>query len=154
MLRAVGARHSPNACAMVRGGCDDGLVDLSRLDRLLSVAAQPASRGGGALVTVEAGMTLAALNAHLDARGLALPVLGSISAQTVAGALATGTHGSAGACGEARAARRGHGAGRARAGRICCARERTRTPPLNRLRLAPAPRPQRRTARCTRCSKA
>ena len=84
---------------MVRGGCDDGLVDLSRLDRLLSVAALPPSRGGGALVTVEAGMTLAALNAHLDARGLALPVLGSISAQTVAGALATGTHGSAGACG-------------------------------------------------------
>ena len=38
-------------------------------------------------------MRLAALNEHLARVGLALPNLGSISAQSVAGALATGTHG-------------------------------------------------------------
>ena len=42
---------------------------------------------------MEAGITLAALNRGLQERGLALPNLGDIDAQTLAGALATGTHG-------------------------------------------------------------
>ena len=41
----------------------------------------------------EAGITLAALNRGLQERGLALPNLGDIDAQSLAGALATGTHG-------------------------------------------------------------
>lgn len=45
-------------------------------------------------VTVQAGIQLRALTQALDAVGLAMPILGSVSDQTVAGALSTGTHGS------------------------------------------------------------
>jgi FAD-linked oxidoreductase len=44
-------------------------------------------------VTVEAGITLRALNRTLALYGLALPNLGDIEYQTLSGALATGTHG-------------------------------------------------------------
>lgn len=47
----------------------------------------------GTLVTVRAGTTLRQLNAALDTLGLALANLGDIDAQTVAGAISTGTHG-------------------------------------------------------------
>ncbi|GAA1330405.1 D-arabinono-1,4-lactone oxidase [Saccharothrix algeriensis] len=47
----------------------------------------------GPLVTVRAGTTLRNLNALLDGLGLALPNLGDIDAQTIAGAISTGTHG-------------------------------------------------------------
>ncbi|MEU7526471.1 D-arabinono-1,4-lactone oxidase [Saccharothrix sp. NPDC042600] len=47
----------------------------------------------GPLVTVRAGTTLRQLNALLDRLGLALANLGDIDAQTVAGAISTGTHG-------------------------------------------------------------
>jgi FAD/FMN-containing dehydrogenase len=43
--------------------------------------------------TVEAGISLAHLNEALEAKGLALPMLGSISDQTLGGTLACGTHG-------------------------------------------------------------
>jgi L-gulonolactone oxidase len=45
-------------------------------------------------VTVESGISLEALNQALDREGLALSSLGSISDQTLGGALACGTHGS------------------------------------------------------------
>ena len=45
------------------------------------------------LVRVEAGIRLHALSRELHARGLAMPNLGDIDAQSLAGALATGTHG-------------------------------------------------------------
>ena len=45
------------------------------------------------LVTVQAGMTLRRLNALLEQAGLSMTNLGDIDAQTVAGALSTGTHG-------------------------------------------------------------
>ena len=45
------------------------------------------------LVTVPAGTTLRTLNRLLAGHGLALPNLGDIDAQTVAGAISTGTHG-------------------------------------------------------------
>ncbi|MBO4210438.1 D-arabinono-1,4-lactone oxidase [Micromonospora echinofusca] len=51
------------------------------------------------LVTVPAGMTLRALNALLAAEGLALPNLGDIDAQTISGAISTGTHGTGAALG-------------------------------------------------------
>ena len=44
-------------------------------------------------VTVRAGTPLKALNELLDERGLALANMGDITAQTVAGAIQTGTHG-------------------------------------------------------------
>ncbi len=46
------------------------------------------------LVKVGAGARLFELNAALDAAGRALPILGTVTAQTVAGAVSTGTHGS------------------------------------------------------------
>ena len=47
------------------------------------------------LVEVVAGTTIAELNRDLWARGLSIPNLGGYDGQTVAGVLATGTHGSA-----------------------------------------------------------
>ena len=41
-------------------------------------------------VTVRAGTTLSELNSLLEERGLAMKVLGSISDQTVGGAISTG----------------------------------------------------------------
>src|SRR5918994_4530934 len=82
-VRAAGAGHSFSPCVPT----DGTLVRLDRLDRILD--ADPA----GGLIKVEAGITLAALNRGLNARGLALPNLGDIDAQSLAGALATGTHG-------------------------------------------------------------
>jgi len=60
-------------------------IRLDRLDRVLAV--------DGDRVTVEAGITVAALNRALAARGWALPNHGSYLGQTLAGALATATHG-------------------------------------------------------------
>ncbi len=48
---------------------------------------------GTGLASVPAGMTLRVLNELLWERGWALPNLGDIDAQTVAGAISTGTHG-------------------------------------------------------------
>ncbi len=82
-VKAVGAGHSYSAIA-----CTDGhLVDLSGHRRVLDADATTGT------VTVEAGITLRQLNDELDARGLALPVLGDIDYQSIAGAIATGTHG-------------------------------------------------------------
>ena len=82
-LRVVGSGHSFNdiACS------DERLMTLERMDRVLDV-----DRAGGR-VRVEAGITIDALNAALAAHGLALENLGDITAQTIAGAIATGTHG-------------------------------------------------------------
>ena len=44
-------------------------------------------------VTVQAGITLERLNLELDRRGLAMPNLGDIAYQTIAGATSTATHG-------------------------------------------------------------
>ena len=79
--KAVGAGHSFTGIAVA----DDVQV---RLDHLRTV-----SRVEGRRVTVGAGITIADLNRELAARGLALPNLGDIAYQTVAGATATATHG-------------------------------------------------------------
>ena len=80
-VRAAGSGHSFSACVPT----DGTLIELGRLDRVLDV--------DGTAVEVEAGITLAQLNVALAERGLALPNLGDIDAQSLAGALATGTHG-------------------------------------------------------------
>jgi len=81
-LKAIGSGHSFTAIAVP----DDVAVRAPRDPRLLQVDAT-------GLATVPAGMTLRTLNPLLWARGWALPNLGDIDAQTVAGAIATGTHG-------------------------------------------------------------
>ncbi|MCW3814602.1 FAD-binding protein [Micromonospora sp. DR5-3] len=88
-IRAVGSGHSFTGTA-----CTDGhRLDLTELDTGVSVDTTRR------LVTVPAGMTLHTLNDVLATHGLALPNLGDIDAQTVAGALSTGTHGTGGKLG-------------------------------------------------------
>src|SRR5580658_6958815 len=82
-LRALGSGHSFTPAAAT-----DGLaLDLSGWTGIIAAD----TRTG--LVTVRSGTTLRALNAGLAPLGLALANLGDIDVQTVAGALATGTHG-------------------------------------------------------------
>jgi L-gulono-1,4-lactone dehydrogenase len=82
-VRVVGQRHSYNDSFFSRT-C---MVSLQRLDRVLSFDA------AGATVTCQAGISIAALCDHLDRQGLALRYSGNFGGQTLAGALATGTHG-------------------------------------------------------------
>lgn len=82
-LRVAGSGHSFSDVA-----CSDGrLMTLERMGRVLDV-----DRDGGR-VRVEGGITLNALNAALASHGLALENLGDVDAQTIAGAIATATHG-------------------------------------------------------------
>jgi FAD-linked oxidoreductase len=88
VVRPVGSGHSFTPLCVTEGV----QVDLSRLDRLLDIDADGVAR-------VQAGMTLRALSLALHARGRALENLGDIDRQTVAGALATATHGTGAAFG-------------------------------------------------------
>ena len=86
-VKAVGSGHSFTPTAVT-----DGVrIELDRMESLVRV--------DGNLVTVQAGMPLAVLNATLAANGLAMPNLGDIDTQTIAGALSTGTHGTGAAYG-------------------------------------------------------
>lgn len=82
-IRVVGAAHSWNP------GIEspDALMNLRHL-RHVGV------HGDRKRVTVGAGIRIGALLKHLSKRGLTLPSVGLIDRQTVAGAVATGTHGS------------------------------------------------------------
>lgn len=80
-VKAIGSGHSFTGIAVA----DHVLVDLSRYDRVLGRV--------GSDVTVQAGICLADLAVELDRFGLALPNLGDIAVQSIAGAISTGTHG-------------------------------------------------------------
>jgi len=82
-VRVIGAGHSWN------GGIEtsDALMDLRHL-RWIRVHSDRRR------VSVSGGCRIAELLAHLARRGLTLPSIGLIARQTVAGAVATGTHGS------------------------------------------------------------
>lgn len=82
-VRVVGAGHSfsDNACT------DGLLIVLDRFGQVLDV-----DRESG-LVRVQAGITIARLNADLARHGLAMENLGDIDAQSIAGAISTATHG-------------------------------------------------------------
>ena len=82
-VRVVGAGHSFTPIART----DDVLVSL---DGLTGIEAVDDTSGR---VRVRAGTRLFDLNPRLDARGLAMPNLGDIAYQSVAGAISTSTHG-------------------------------------------------------------
>ncbi len=82
-VRALGSGHSFTPVAATEGLA----LDLSGWTGI--VAAD--TRTG--MVTVRSGTTLRELNAALGGLGLAMSNLGDIDAQTLAGALSTGTHG-------------------------------------------------------------
>ncbi len=83
-LRALGSRHSFNSIA-------DSTEDLVSLDNLNRVIALDAARR---TVTVEAGIKYGDLAVYLNRENFALPNLASLPHISVAGACATGTHGS------------------------------------------------------------
>ncbi|MCB0829336.1 MAG: FAD-binding protein [Solirubrobacterales bacterium] len=82
-ITTVGSGHSFTPTAL----SNDLLLDISRIAGVISV-----DRDSG-LVEVGAGTILADLNRELDHLGLAMPNLGDIDRQTIAGAVSTGTHG-------------------------------------------------------------
>jgi L-gulonolactone oxidase len=82
-VKVVGSGHSFTAIAAT----DDQRIHLHRMAGLVAVDRDRR------LVTVQAGMPMYALNTLLATHGLAVPNLGDIDAQTIAGAVSTGTHG-------------------------------------------------------------
>jgi FAD/FMN-containing dehydrogenases len=83
-VRALGSRHSFNGVADTTGA----LISQERLDRVLEIAPERRT------VTVEGGARYGTLARRLHAEGFALPNLASLPHISVAGAVATATHGS------------------------------------------------------------
>jgi xylitol oxidase len=88
-VHAVGARHAFNGAADSPGD----LLDLSDIDP--GYVIDPAAR----TVSLSANTSYAALAAHLQAHGWALHNMASLPHISLAGATATGTHGSGDALG-------------------------------------------------------
>lgn len=82
-VRVAGSGHSFTDAVLT----DGTLIDLGGLDRVLDVDTATGR------VRVEAGLTLHTASPLLHSHGLAFPNLGDIDTQTIAGATATGTHG-------------------------------------------------------------
>jgi L-gulono-1,4-lactone dehydrogenase len=82
-VRPVGAGHSFTPVAAT----DEVMLDLSMMDALVHVDRE------GCRVRVQAGIRLGVLAGQLVRRGLAFENLGDIDVQTLAGAMATATHG-------------------------------------------------------------
>ena len=83
-LVTVGSGHSPSDLTCTSAW----MVNLDGFNRVLNVERDTN------LVTVEAGIRLRDLGEELERRGLTLSNLGSIDHQSIAGVIATGTHGS------------------------------------------------------------
>ena len=79
----TGCGHSPSDLTCT----SKILINLDHLDTILNL-------DDGNVVTMQAGIRLHGLNVWLKARGLAMPNIGSIDQQSIAGAIATSTHGS------------------------------------------------------------
>lgn len=96
---AVGSGHSPSDLTCT----SSWMVSLKNLSSVLSIEKYPTERGSDTSPTVkryggralfQAGISLENLNVALKAHNLTLPNLGSIHIQSIAGAIATATHGS------------------------------------------------------------
>lgn len=83
-VKPLGSRHSFNAI----GDSTDTIVSLERLNQVVALDR------GQRRVTIEAGMRYGELGQYLHAEGFALHNLASLPHISVAGACATGTHGS------------------------------------------------------------
>lgn len=90
-VRAVGSGHSFSDVNLA----DDYLVDIVRLNRFLKVQESElkAEHRQRKFVQFESGITIRNFNDGLDERGLAIPNMGGIDHQKMAGAINTGTHG-------------------------------------------------------------
>ncbi len=87
-VRALGSRHSFSDLPDTAGT----LVDLSDLPAGIRV--EPHAAGGAATVSVSGGIRYGELATALEERGWALAAMASLPHISVAGAVATGTHGS------------------------------------------------------------
>ncbi|KAB5547164.1 sugar 1,4-lactone oxidase [Coniochaeta sp. 2T2.1] len=83
-ITTVGSGHSPSDLTCT----SSWLMNLDDFDRILDI-----DRSAN-LVRMQAGIRLFQLSEELDKVGLAVPNLGSINEQSVAGVISTGTHGS------------------------------------------------------------
>ncbi|MBW3564774.1 MAG: FAD-binding protein [Acidobacteria bacterium] len=84
-FRVLGSLHSWNRIVETKGLA----LDLSRFDDV-----RVESRGDRSVAHAGAGCTIENLLRALDSAGLTLPTIGAVKRQTIAGAIATGTHGS------------------------------------------------------------
>jgi FAD-linked oxidoreductase len=82
-VRVAGSGHSFTPLVPTSGT----LISLEHMNRVLGIDTTTG------LVRVEAGITIRELNSVLDRCGLAFENLGDIDAQTISGAITTGTHG-------------------------------------------------------------
>lgn len=80
----VGSGHSPSTLTCTNGW----MVNLDRMNKVIHVDDL------NKRVVVEAGIRLYQLQKALDEMGMAIPNLGSIMEQSIAGAISTSTHGS------------------------------------------------------------
>ncbi|TGO21515.1 hypothetical protein BPAE_0215g00070 [Botrytis paeoniae] len=83
-ITTVGCGHSPSNITCT----SSWLINLDNFNKILS-----ADRETG-VVVMQSGIRLYSVGEQLDAVGLAMPNLGSINHQSIAGAISTGTHGS------------------------------------------------------------
>lgn len=83
-VRVVGAGHSWTDAA----ACDDTMLNLDHLNQVVDVDFE------NWRITVQAGIRIYDLIDELEQRGMALLNVGSVTEQSIAGAIGTGTHGS------------------------------------------------------------
>ncbi|KAH8792040.1 D-arabinono-1,4-lactone oxidase-domain-containing protein [Hyaloscypha finlandica] len=83
-ITTVGCGHSPSDITCT----SSWLVNLDKFNKILSVDKEKC------IVVMQSGIRLFAVGEELDKVGLAMPNLGSINDQSIAGAISTGTHGS------------------------------------------------------------
>ncbi|KAI5464123.1 D-arabinono-1,4-lactone oxidase-domain-containing protein [Mariannaea sp. PMI_226] len=83
-LVTAGCGHSPSNITCT----SSWLVNLDNYNKILSVDKE------SGIVIMQSGIRLYALCEELERHGLAMPNLGSINQQSIAGAITTGTHGS------------------------------------------------------------
>ncbi|KAK4453375.1 sugar 1,4-lactone oxidase [Podospora aff. communis PSN243] len=83
-ITTVGCGHSPSEMTCT----SSWLLNLDNFNKVLSIDTE------SGLCVLQAGIRLYDLSAALDRAGLAMPSLGSINEQSIAGAISTGTHGS------------------------------------------------------------
>ncbi|CAG8590339.1 2062_t:CDS:2 [Paraglomus occultum] len=82
-IKVIGAGHSPSDLACTK----DFMINLDNLNRVLEINREEKT------VSVQAGISLNQLNQELWKNGLAMSNIGSISDQSLAGAISTATHG-------------------------------------------------------------
>ena len=83
-VRVIGCAHSPSGLSM----SNEVLISMKNFNRIIDIDEKNLE------IHCESGVLLSTLNDILPKHNLSLPVQGSISTLTIAGAISTATHGS------------------------------------------------------------